>query len=59
VSSRRAATKQIVNATKPFWRFRANVPKRFICIDCPNDAPGTGAQGRKNNRGRSCSSQPS
>jgi hypothetical protein len=37
----------LVNATKPFWRFGANVPKRFICIAVPNDAPGTGAQGRK------------
>jgi hypothetical protein len=41
VSSPASATKQSVNATKPFWRFRANVPKRFICIDHPNDAPGT------------------
>ena len=32
-------TKQFPNATKPFWRFRANVLKRFICIGFPNDAP--------------------
>ena len=31
--------KQFPNATKPFWRFRANVLKRFICTGFPNDAP--------------------
>jgi hypothetical protein len=47
VSSAAPGTKQLVKATKPFWRFRANVPKRFTCIADANDAPGTGAQGRK------------
>ena len=40
MSSPAAATKQLVNPTKPFWRFGANVPKRFICIAAPNDALG-------------------
>src|SRR5215207_9166246 len=31
--------KEFPNATKPFWRFRANVLKRFICTGFPNDAP--------------------
>jgi len=31
--------KQFPNATKPFWRFRANVLKRFIGRGFPNDAP--------------------
>src|SRR6185312_4866673 len=31
--------KQFPNATKPFWRFRANVLKRFTCTHFPNNAP--------------------
>jgi lipoprotein-anchoring transpeptidase ErfK/SrfK len=31
--------KQFPNATKPFWRFRANVLKQFTCTAFPNDAP--------------------
>ena len=31
--------KQFPNATKPLWRFRANVLKRFTCRPFPNDAP--------------------
>ena len=46
------AMKQFPNATKPFWRFCANVPKRLICTDFPNDALGTWRAGRKLNRGR-------
>ncbi len=34
-----ALTKQNLTATKPFWRFRANVLKRLICTDLSNDAP--------------------
>jgi hypothetical protein len=30
--------KQFPNATKPFWRFRANVLKRFTCTAFSNDA---------------------
>jgi lipoprotein-anchoring transpeptidase ErfK/SrfK len=40
VSSRDIGTKQFLNATKPFWRFRANVLKRFTGTDHPNDALG-------------------
>src|SRR5207248_11419564 len=48
VSSRGRRTKQFVNATKPFWRFRANVLKRLTVTDHPNDALGdTGALGAK------------
>jgi hypothetical protein len=47
MSLRAAAMKQLVKTTKPFWRFRANVPKRFTCMCALNDAPGIGAQGRK------------
>jgi hypothetical protein len=36
--------KQFPNATKPFWRFRANVLKRFIGTGFPNDAPRTARQ---------------
>jgi lipoprotein-anchoring transpeptidase ErfK/SrfK len=49
MSSPGTATKQFLNATKPFWRFRANVLKRLTGTDLPNDAP-NGAQGA--NRGR-------
>ena len=37
--------KQFPNATKPFWRFRANVLKRFTCTRLPNDAPKMVRQG--------------
>jgi hypothetical protein len=37
--------KQFPNATKPFWRFRANVLKRFTCRCFPNDAPRTARLG--------------
>jgi hypothetical protein len=30
--------KQFPNVTKPFWRFRANVLKRFTCTAFSNDA---------------------
>ena len=39
--------KQFPNGTKPFWRFRANVLKRFTCTSLPNDAPNNGATGRR------------
>jgi hypothetical protein len=38
-------TKQFPNATKPFWRFRANVLKRFTCTRFPDDAPRTARLG--------------
>ena len=37
--------KQFPNATKPFWRFRANVLKRSTCTPLPNDAPKTARLG--------------
>jgi hypothetical protein len=33
VSSRALRTKQFLKATKPFWRFRANVLKRLAVSD--------------------------
>ena len=48
MSCRGRRTKQFLNATKPFWRFRANVLKRLTVTDHPNDALGdTGALGAK------------
>jgi hypothetical protein len=32
-------TKQFPNATKPFWRLRANVLKRLTSTSRSNDAP--------------------
>jgi hypothetical protein len=37
--------KQFLKGTKPFWRFRANVLKRFTCTPFPNDAPKTAQLG--------------
>src|SRR6187399_577293 len=37
--------KQIPNATKPFWRLRANVPKRLTCTGSGNDALKMARQG--------------
>jgi hypothetical protein len=39
--------KQNPNATKPFWRFCANVLKRLTCIGFANDALGQARQGAK------------